>query len=391
MYTLTAFGGPQGHFGMMMKLFVQKQRHVTEEELTELISFCQLLPGASSTQTVTLIGYKRGGVILALITLLIWIFPACAIMTGFSFIVHSIDKEALHTDIFKFLQPMAVGFLIYAAWKAYKISVNNAITRIIMIIVALLIYIYFKSPWIFPIILVAAGLATNFSKKRIPQKEQSPKKIKWTNIWLFAVVFLAAGTLSTLANKQHWENRKAFNLFENFYRFGSLVFGGGQVLMPMMYEQFVVREKTQYVTKEELLTGAGFVQGVPGPVFSMATYAGAMALRKDGKGMQLMGAIIGTVSIFLPSLLLVLFFYPIWHNLKKYAVIYRSLEGINAAVVGLMIASAFYVTKDIIVLDFNTVSYINIIVIFSTYAILQFTRIPTPIIPMVCLLLGWIF
>lgn len=376
---------------MMMKLFVQKQRHVTEEELTELISFCQLLPGASSTQTVTLIGYKRGGVILALITLLIWIFPACAIMTGFSFIVHSIDKEALHTDIFKFLQPMAVGFLIYAAWKAYKISVNNAITRIIMIIVALLIYIYFKSPWIFPIILVAAGLATNFSKKRIPQKEQSPKKIKWTNIWLFAVVFLAAGTLSTLANKQHWENRKAFNLFENFYRFGSLVFGGGQVLMPMMYEQFVVREKTQYVTKEELLTGAGFVQGVPGPVFSMATYAGAMALRKDGKGMQLMGAIIGTVSIFLPSLLLVLFFYPIWHNLKKYAVIYRSLEGINAAVVGLMIASAFYVTKDIIVLDFNTVSYINIIVIFSTYAILQFTRIPTPIIPMVCLLLGWIF
>lgn len=317
--------------------------------------------------------------------------PACAIMTAFSFLVHSIDKEALHTDIFKFLQPMAVGFLIYAGWKAYKISVHNTITRIIMIVVALLIYIFFKSPWIFPIILVAAGVATNFSKKRIPQKEQTPKKVKWTNIWLFALVFLAAGILSTIANKQQWENRKAFNLFENFYRFGSLVFGGGQVLMPMMYEQFVVREKTQYVTKEELLTGAGFVQGVPGPVFSMATYAGAMALRKDGKGMQLMGAVIGTVAIFLPSVLLVLFFYPIWHNLKKYAVIYRSLEGINAAVVGLMIASAFYVTKDIIVLDFNTVSYINIIVIFSTFAILQFTKIPAPVIPVVCLLLGWIF
>jgi chromate transporter len=390
LYTLTAFGGPQGHFGMMMKSFVHKQRHVTEEELTELISFCQLLPGASSTQTVTLIGYKRGGVPLAIITLLIWMLPACAIMTAFSFLVHSIDKEALHTDIFKFLQPMAVGFLIYAAWKAYRISVHNTITKFIMVLVALLIYIFFKSPWIFPIILVAAGVATNFSKKRIPQKEQPPKKVKWTNIWLFAVVFLTAGALSTIANKQQWENRKAFNLFENFYRFGSLVFGGGQVLMPMMYEQFVVREKTQYVTKEELLTGAGFVQGVPGPVFSMATYAGAMALRKDGKGMQLMGAIIGTVAIFLPSVLLVLFFYPIWHNLKKYAVIYRSLEGINAAVVGLMIASAFYVTKDIIVLDFNTVSYINIIVIISTFAILQFTKIPTPVIPVVCLFLGWI-
>jgi chromate transporter len=391
LYTLTAFGGPQGHFGLMMNTFVKKQRHVTAEELTELISFCQLLPGASSTQTVTLIGYIRGGIPLAIITLLIWIFPACTIMTALSFLVHSIDKEALQIDIFKFLQPMAVGFLIYAAWRTYKISVNNTITRVIMVVVAALVYSFFKSPWIFPIILVAAGIATNFSNKRIPQKGQPPKKVKWTNIWLFAFVFFAAGVLSTVANNQKWGNRKAFNLFENFYRFGSLVFGGGQVLMPMMYEQFVVREKTQYVTKEELLTGAGLVQGIPGPVFSMATYAGAMALRKDGKGMQLTGAIIGTIAIFLPSALLVLFFYPIWHNLRKYAVIYRSLEGINAAVVGLMIASAIYVSRDIIVLDFNAVSYINIFVIISTFCMLQFTKLPAPFIPVVCLLLGWVF
>jgi len=376
---------------MMMKTFVQKQRHLTEAELTELISFCQLLPGASSTQTITLIGYKRGGIPLAIITFLIWIIPACSIMTLFSFAVHFIDKQALHIDIFKFLQPMAVGFLIYAAWKAYNISVHNTITRVIMVVVAIIVYIFFKSPWIFPIILVSAGVVTNFSEKRIPQKEVPRKKVKWTNIWLFAFVFIAAGALSTIANKQKWEDRKAFNLFENFYRFGSLVFGGGQVLMPMMYEQFVVREKTQYVTKEELLTGAGFVQGVPGPVFSMATYAGAMALRKDGKGMQFTGAVIGTIAIFLPSLLLVLFFYPIWHNLKKYAVIYRSLEGINAAVVGLMIASAFYVSRDIIVLELNAVSYINIIVIISTFLILQFTKTPAPFIPMICLLLGWFF
>lgn len=375
---------------MMMKTFVNKQRHLSEEELTELISFCQLLPGASSTQTITLIGYKRGGIPLGIITLLIWILPACAIMTGFSFLVHYIDKKALDTDIFKFLQPMAVGFLFYAAYRAFTISVHNTITRVIMVVAAILIYLFFKSPWIFPIILVAAGVVTNFSDKRIPQKEQPPKKVKWTNIWLFAFVFIAAGALSTIANKQQWESRKAFNLFENFYRFGSLVFGGGQVLMPMMYEQFVVREKTQYVTKEELLTGAGLVQGIPGPVFSMATYAGAMALRKDGKGMQLTGAIIGTIAIFLPSALLVLFFYPIWHNLKKYAVIYRALEGINAAVAGLMIASAFYVSGDIVVLEFNALSYINIIIIISTFLILQFTKIPPPFIPLLCLFLGWL-
>lgn len=376
---------------MMMKTFVKKRHDVTEEELTDLISFCQLLPGASSTQTITLIGYKRGGVLLAIITLLIWIFPACIIMGSLSFLVHFIDKSALEVDIFKYLQPMAVGFLIFAAWCAYKISVKNTITRVIMLCVALLIYLFFKTPWIFPIILVASGVVTNFSSKRIPQKEVPPKKVKWTNIWLFAFLFLLAGSLSTIANKQNWENRKAFNLFENFYRFGSLVFGGGQVLMPMMYEQFVVREKTQYVSKEELLTGAGFVQGIPGPVFAMATYAGAMALRDGSKKTQLLGALIATVAIFLPSALLVLFFYPIWHNLKKYAVIYRSLEGINAAVVGLMLASALYVARDIALVDLNTVSYINLIVIISTFLLLQFTKIPTPFIPVFCLLLGWVF
>jgi chromate transporter len=375
----------------MMKTFVKNRRDVTEEELTELISFCQLLPGASSTQTITLIGYKRGGFPLAILTLLIWILPASIIMAALSFLVHYIDKRALDTDIFKFLQPMAVGFLVYAAWHAYYISVNNTITRIIMVVVALLTYFLFKMPWVFPVILVAAGIATNFSSKRIPQKEEPPKKIKWTNVWLFATVFVLAGFFSTVANKNQWQSRKAFNLFENFYRFGSLVFGGGHVLLPMMYEQFVVREKTQYMTGEELLTGAGFVQGIPGPVFSMATYAGGMALRKDGKGMQLMGCIIGTIAIFLPSALLVLFFYPIWQNLKKYAVIYRSLEGINAAVVGLMIASAFYVARDIALLELNTISYLNVAVIISTFLLLQFTKLPPPVIPLVCLLLGWIF
>lgn len=390
-YTLTAFGGPQGHFGMMMKTFVKTRRDVTEEELTDLLSFCQLLPGASSTQTITLIGYKRGGFLLSVITFLVWITPACFIMGALSFLVHYFDRKALNTDIFKFLQPMAVGFLIYATWNAYKIAVVNSITRVILIVAALLVYFFFKTPWIFPIIIVAAGVVTNFSDKRIPQKEIPRKKIKWNNIWIFVFVFILAGFLSETARKQNWENKRAFNLFENFYRFGSLVFGGGQVLVPMMYEQFVIREKTQYMTGEELLTGAGFVQGIPGPVFSMASYAGGMAMRNEGKGKQALGVLIGTVAIFLPSALLVLFFYPIWNNLKKYAVVYRSLEGINAATVGLMLASAFYLARDISILELKTISYVNILVIFSTTILLSTTKIPAPFIALVCLLLGWIF
>ncbi|HQU57457.1 MAG TPA: chromate transporter, partial [Chitinophagaceae bacterium] len=102
-YSITAYGGPQAHIGMMMKTFVKERPYVTEEELLEYNAFCQLLPGASSTQTVTLIGYKRGGVPLAVLTLIIWILPACIIMGGLSFLLQYIDKKELGTDIFKFI------------------------------------------------------------------------------------------------------------------------------------------------------------------------------------------------------------------------------------------------------------------------------------------------
>src|SRR5579871_5589125 len=115
LHSITAFGGPQGHLGMMMKTFVEGRRDVTKEELMEYISFCQMLPGASSTQTLTLIGYKRGGVPLAVVTLLIWITPACILMSLLSFLVAGIGSANLQTSVFQFVQPMAIGFLAYAA------------------------------------------------------------------------------------------------------------------------------------------------------------------------------------------------------------------------------------------------------------------------------------
>src|SRR5215207_1006488 len=121
LYSITAFGGPQAHVAMMMKMFVEKMPYVSKEELLEYNAFCNLLPGASSTQTVTLIGYKRGGVSLAVLTLLIWIAPACFLMGAFSFLLHYIDHTSLHTDIFKFIPSMAVGFLAYASIMAFGI------------------------------------------------------------------------------------------------------------------------------------------------------------------------------------------------------------------------------------------------------------------------------
>src|ERR1700712_1121120 len=122
-HSISAFGGPQGHVGMMMKTFVERRRDVTKEELMEYISFCQLLPSASSTQTLTLIGYKRGGVPLAVLTLIIWILPASILMALLSFIIQYIDTKQMSLNIFRFIQPMAVGFLAFAAFKMYKHSI----------------------------------------------------------------------------------------------------------------------------------------------------------------------------------------------------------------------------------------------------------------------------
>ena len=402
LHSITAFGGPQGHLGMMMRTFVEKRRDVTKEELMEYVSFCQMLPGASSTQTLTLIGYKRGGIPLAVATLIIWILPACILMGILSFIVAKIGTNNLQTSAFQFIQSMAIGFLAFAGVRAFNISVNNVITKVIMLVSTICTFLLFKTPWIFPILIIVGGITTNFSNVRIPEIEKiKPRQVRWTNIWVFVLLFLIAGYLSEAARKENWDNRKAFNLFENFYRFGSFVFGGGDVLIPMMLDQYVARPTAQKfintkdniirIEKNELLTGAGIVRAIPGPVFSIASFTGGIALKNGGSRKQILGCIIGTVGIFLPSALLVLFFFPVWQYLKKYVVVYRALEGINAVVVGLMFGSTAYLLKDISIIPVTINSILNISVIGGTLILLLFTKVPAPIIVFICLFFGWIF
>jgi len=402
LHSVTAFGGPQGHLGMMMKTFVQQRRDVTESELMEYNGFCQLLPGASSTQTLTLIGFKRGGLGLAILTLIIWILPASMLMAGLSFLLDYFADIQKKAAIFQFIQPMAIGFIAYSSFKIFDISIKNTITRIIMIVATIATFLAFKTPWIFPGLIVLAGIATNFSVKRIPQKETPPKKINWGNIFIFLALFGFAGYLSETATNNNWKNRKVINVFENNYRFGSLVFGGGDVLMPLMYEQYVTRPATKRIReskrdvlkigRQDFLTGSGLVRAIPGPVFSIGAFTGGMALREQGGMIQLMGCMIGAIAIFLPSALLVLFFFPVWQNLKKYAVIYRSLEGINAAVVGIMSGATAYLLKDNIFFPLfkgqYSTAFWDIFIVIITFVLLRSNRIPAPFIVLVCLLLG---
>jgi chromate transporter len=397
-YTISAFGGPQGHIGMLHKKFVVQKKYLTEEELFEYFSFCQLLPGASSTQTIALIGYKKGGLFLSFITILIWILPACILMTYFSLLLSDNLNHTINKSIFQFIQPMAIGFLLYTIYNMYLSSIINIITKIIMLFSAVITIFLFKSPWIFPLLILSAGLITNISNKRIPDREVTkPNKAKWHNLIIFLFIFLIAGFLSETARKQNWENRKAYNLFENFYRFGSIVFGGGDLLLPMMLDQYVERpsskvnaNNTIVIDKDELINGYGIVRVIPGPVFSIAAYVGSLTFKNEGQSKQIIGAITGAIALFLPSIFILFFLFPIYQNIKNYVIVFRALEGIKSVIVGLLIATSFYLLKDSFPNDIK-ISTINIAVIFGTFIIQKQTKIHSPFIVLFCLLLGWVF
>lgn len=401
LYSISAFGGPQAHLGMMTNAFTDKRKDVTEKELLDIYTFCQLLPGATSTQTLTLIGFKRGGVLLALLTLLIWMTPAVALMTALSFLVAGESGNFL--QVFRHFQPMALGFLAFASLKTFRL-VNTMRQQIIVAIVATITFVFFKSPWVFPIIMVLGSLSGFVIKEEqdVPVREKS-RKLNWKPLAVFAFFFLLAATLSETARKQDWPNRTPYNLFENMYRFGSFVLGGADVLIPVMYEQYVVRPETERVRtnnqnairieRETFLTAAGVVRAIPGPAFSISAFVGGTAMQHKQTSQQILGALIAAVGIFLPSFLIGVFFYPFWENLHRYKIAKRLMLGINTAVVGIMFASIFYLTKDTIS-PLQHAPTREAIIFFSvmsaTFFLLRLTKIPAPLIALGCLMIGLI-
>ena len=403
LHAISAFGGPQGHLGMMINIFVEKRKDLTHDELADINSFCQILPGATSTQTLTLIGYKRGGIPLALVTLLIWLIPGVFIMSAFSFLITNKAFNFNHGYL-NFIQPMAIGFLLFAATRTFAFIKSNT-AKLIMVISMISTYLFFNSPWIFPSVFVFAIIVSGlFESKSSEIVTWKPRKINFKYFILFAILFIMSGILSETARKNEWKERTPYNLFENMYRFGSIVFGGADVLIPMMYEQYVVRPESNRIkqqnqnvikiTRDEFLIGAGIVRVIPGPVFSIASFIGGLAMSSKGVAYQLFGCFIASIGIFLPSCLLVLFFYPIWENLHRYPVLQQFMKGINAAVVGIMIAGVLYLLKDSLVTLISVPkldAFLFFSVIISTFMLLKFTKIPAPIIALFVIVLGFFF
>ena len=374
--SLGAYGGPEAHYGVFTDQLVTKKQYLSEEELVELIALCSILPGPSSTQTIVSVGYKMGGPLLALLTMLVWALPVLTIMTTLSFMYVMLNRLNLSSDGLRFIGPMAVGFIVVAAIKIGKKVVVDRMTAGLMILGAVLTY-FIRSPWIFPAVLVFGGLVSILASK----EKALWNRVKINPPWIYFIVFvgLAVGSIGLIM----LTDNRIVHLFESFYRYGYLVFGGGQVVVPVMYGELV--EANLYMTNQEFLTGYGLVQGLPGPMFSFSAYAGGLAARGGTAIYQVLGAVVGGIGIFLPGLLLIFFIYPIWENLKKIKGIKVSLKGINAVAGGLIAISA------LILMQKSGWQLENILVMLVTIALLFSRKIPAPFIVLAALIAGFVF
>lgn len=363
--SVTAFGGPQGHFGMFLDMLVNKRAYLSEEDLIELYALCQVLPGPTSTQTITSLGYKIGGPNLAYLTLLVWMLPAITIMTGMALLVSSAEELNISLSFLRFIEPIAVGVVAYSSYQIATKVIKTKFGFFLMLVSAVASFTL-KSPFAFPALIILGGLATTWKYKKQPVEEKEKFKINWSNLILWIAVLILAAAIGGITQFQ------PLLIFENFYRNGSLIFGGGQVLVPLLYTEFV--EFKSLLSSDEFVHGYGLVQAIPGPTFSFSAYVGALSTEGLGIGGRILGAVMASFGIFLPGTFLIFFVIRFWTQLKKYRIVRASLEGINAVSAGMVAAAAF-----LILVPMET-SIINYVLMLGTMGTLLFSKFPTPII-----------
>jgi chromate transporter len=404
---VSAFGGPEMHIAMFQKRMVEKRNYLSDAELLELYSLSQMLPGPSSTQTITSMGYKFGGAFLAFLTLIVWILPAFVLMAIFSFALGIFND--LGKDIFRFIQPLAVAFVATAGIQMARKVTKGRLRLILMFmsftVVALLrhrLEEYVKTPWMFPILLVGGGIISYFLNKKdsefISDTDLKQNfKIDWRYPIFFGLIFILAGVLTTVI--QTGPAGRTVILFENTYRFGTLVFGGGNVLIPMMLDQFV--QFKHWIEPDDFLTGIGMNQAVPGPIFTIATYCGGLVMSEHGPIWQIVGCLTGTVGIFLPGTLLIFFVYPIWNRIKKYKIIKRSLDGVVATSSGLVLAAGYLLFLSVgfrwkLPNSFhytnlepeNFINYFNVVLVIVLSILLVKIKVPAPVWVLLAIIAG---
>ena len=372
--TMFSFG-TQVCFSLCLERLVRKRRYLKTKDLMELHGLCNMMPGPASTQILTCIGYRVGGLGLAFGTLCVWILPSFMIMAVVAMTINQLYDQQISVEFLRFLQPAAIGIFGFSAFKVLT-AVKLSRKGYFLVFVSTVCTFFFRSPYTFPILIFLGGLWTATGYRKQPRQEKKRPKISWMYLVVWAAILLAGSAVSTFSDSL------PSKIFENFFRNGTIIFGGVQTLVPLLYTEFV--EFKQLVSSKDFMVGFAIAQSIPGPTFCFSTYLGSLIFRDWGLAGQFLGAMMSTLGIFLPGTLIILFVFPFWESLKRYRPITASLEGVSGVSAGLIIGSS------LLLLESLDVSFLNYATVFITAFLLLFTSVSTPMIILGGLAMGFL-
>lgn len=374
---LTSFGGPIAHLGYFREEFVNRRRWLAERSYADLVALCQFLPGPASSQVGMALGFSRSGYWGALAAWVGFTLPSALALTlfalGLSNYGNAIPASALHG-----LKVVAVAVVAQAVWGMAR-NLCPDVPRITMMMVASCITLFLPSAWIPVAIIAVAGVIGLILFKPEQAKDHDPLPVMVSHrvgvILLLAFVSLLVGL--PLWVKLHPSH--ALEMFDAFYRAGSLVFGGGHVVLPLLQATVV---PSGWVSNDVFLAGYGAAQAVPGPLFTFASFLGA-SMDKAPSGWT--GAALCLVAIFLPSFLLVVGAMPFWEQLRHSIKTQAALSAINAAVVGILLAALY---QPVWTSAIHRPQDFGLAVI--AFVALMYWRIPPWLVVSACGVTGWV-
>ncbi|MFI8574482.1 chromate transporter [Rossellomorea aquimaris] len=325
---LTSFGGPVAHLGYFHEEYVRRRKWMDEKSYADLVAICQFLPGPASSQVGMGIGIMRAGVLGGIVSFIGFTLPSVIALILFAILLQGLDvADAGWIHGLKIVAVAVVAHAILGMAKKLTPDLKRKAIALFALVVILLWQTAFSQ---IGVILLSAFIGFLIFKQHQPDDEA---RIDFPISRRFALICLSLffGLLILLPFLRELTSLEWIALFDSFYRSGSLVFGGGHVVLPLLEREFV---PTGWLTEEAFLAGYGAAQAVPGPLFTFAAYIGAVI-----NGWQ--GGLLATFAIFLPAFLLILGTLPFWDSLRRNPKIKGALMGVNAAVVGILIA-AFY-------------------------------------------------
>ncbi|MCG9598852.1 chromate efflux transporter [Vibrio sp. Isolate25] len=318
-----SFGGPAAHIGYFRHTFVEKLNWLDDEEYAQIVALSQFLPGPGSSQVGFALGYKRGGLSGACLAFLGFTLPSVLIMLTLALLSSQLTETTLFQNIVHGLKLLAVVVVADATWGMYKNFCKERVSVTLCLVTAISLLLLPGIATQVLILLVAALIGMMCLRK---QDQTVPKRFEPSVLPLALFVALLMG-LPFITHIM-----PALALFNDFFQAGSLVFGGGHVVLPLL--QNMVGDQ---ITQDAFLTGYAAAQAVPGPMFTFATYIGYELLPKT----PVAGALIATLGVFLPGFLLLLGVLKNWQSLSQMPKVSGAVSGVNAAVVGLLIAALY--------------------------------------------------